>query len=337
VRNDNAVNREIDGETTSGVRTDYLADALGSVTGTVNRSAKVLNTYRYKPYGALLAKTGVATDPKSQWVGTLGYRATSRAQRDYYVGPAHYGTASGRYTSVSYRCPTTLPYALLLSDMGPGYKNYGFGYSNSCPDKLKKRYPGPWRNKLKIDCTDDRDREAFSKAISDLRNGGQELATCLASIEQNCAASSSGQSGTDEANQAAQYIRDPCSGQAELATNCPGNWGLYYPGHPCAVKRECVIDMVDRPSDREVGCPPFFRTILHKLLHVPLPHIQRYNPKDDKEFAHDLCYFGGRQPDCYCFSCGAAFNACKGTKLYSNTAGTRTYRWEDCKDLPAHW
>jgi hypothetical protein len=94
------VNGEIVGETTSGVRTDYLVDALGSVTGTVNQSAQVLNTYRYKPYGALPAKTGTAADPKSQWVGTLGYRATSRAQSDYYVRARHYGSVPGRWTTV---------------------------------------------------------------------------------------------------------------------------------------------------------------------------------------------------------------------------------------------
>jgi RHS repeat-associated protein len=100
VTNYHTVNGEIVGETTSGVRTDYLVDALGSVTGTVNQSAQVLNTYRYKPYGALLAKTGTAADPKSQWVGTLGYRATSRAQSDYYIRARHYGSAPGRWTTM---------------------------------------------------------------------------------------------------------------------------------------------------------------------------------------------------------------------------------------------
>ena len=37
VTNYHTVNGEIIGETTSGVRTDYLVDALGSVTGTVNQ------------------------------------------------------------------------------------------------------------------------------------------------------------------------------------------------------------------------------------------------------------------------------------------------------------
>jgi hypothetical protein len=105
------VNGEIVGETTSGVRTDYLVDALGSVTGTVNQSAQVLNTYRYKPYGALLAKTGTAADPKSQWVGTLGYRATSRAQSDYYVRARHYASAPGGWSTVDPLWPSEAAYA----------------------------------------------------------------------------------------------------------------------------------------------------------------------------------------------------------------------------------
>ena len=111
VTNYHTVNGEIVGETTSGVRTDYLVDALGGVTGTVNQSAQVLNTYRYKPYGALLAKTGTAPDPKSQWVGTLGYRATSRAQSDYYVRARHYGSVTGMWTTVDQFWPWEWAYA----------------------------------------------------------------------------------------------------------------------------------------------------------------------------------------------------------------------------------
>jgi hypothetical protein len=51
------VNGRIIGETTGGVQTDYIRDALGSVTATADSSANVVNTYVYKPYGALLART----------------------------------------------------------------------------------------------------------------------------------------------------------------------------------------------------------------------------------------------------------------------------------------
>ena len=99
VTNYYTVDGEIIGEATGGVRADYMVDALGSVTGTVDQSAQVLNTYRYKPYGALLAKTGAGADPKRQWVGSLGYRATGRRQSESYVRARHYGTSSGLWTS----------------------------------------------------------------------------------------------------------------------------------------------------------------------------------------------------------------------------------------------
>ena len=39
---------------------------LGSVTATVNQSAQVVNTYRNKPYGVQLAKTGAGADPRAE-------------------------------------------------------------------------------------------------------------------------------------------------------------------------------------------------------------------------------------------------------------------------------
>ncbi len=47
VKNYYTMDGEIVGEETSNDRTDYLRDALGSVVGTVNQSAQVVNTYRY--------------------------------------------------------------------------------------------------------------------------------------------------------------------------------------------------------------------------------------------------------------------------------------------------
>jgi RHS repeat-associated protein len=99
VTNYHTVNSRILGETTGGVRTDYLTDALGSVTATVNPSAQVINRYTYKPYGGLLAKTGVGADPVNQWVGSLGYRQTGKKYSDVYVRARHYDTLNGRWTS----------------------------------------------------------------------------------------------------------------------------------------------------------------------------------------------------------------------------------------------
>ena len=67
---------EIIGEETGGVRRDYLTDALGSVTATVTGAGVVENTYRYKPFGEQLAKTGTGSDPKFLWNGKWGYKKT---------------------------------------------------------------------------------------------------------------------------------------------------------------------------------------------------------------------------------------------------------------------
>ena len=53
-----------------------MMDALGSVTGTVNSAFQVVNTYRYKPYGSLLSKTGVGDDPAFRGVEIHGYKQT---------------------------------------------------------------------------------------------------------------------------------------------------------------------------------------------------------------------------------------------------------------------
>jgi len=99
VTNYYSVEGEVIGEATGGVRTDYLTDALGSVTGTVNASSVVVNTYRYKPYGATLAKTGTGADPIFGWVGSAGYAGTGKAHSEMCVRARHYSSASGRWTS----------------------------------------------------------------------------------------------------------------------------------------------------------------------------------------------------------------------------------------------
>jgi len=55
-----------------GSRIDYLPDALGSVVTTVDQTATPQNTYRYKPYGSQLAKTGSGPAPKFLWNGLPG-------------------------------------------------------------------------------------------------------------------------------------------------------------------------------------------------------------------------------------------------------------------------
>lgn len=101
VTNYYSIGGEIVGERTAGAtRIDYLTDALGSVTSTVNQSAQVANTYRFKPYGSQLAKTGSAPDPKFTWVGTEGYRQTGNQYSESYVLVRHYAETLGQWNTI---------------------------------------------------------------------------------------------------------------------------------------------------------------------------------------------------------------------------------------------
>jgi RHS repeat-associated protein len=100
ITNYHTVNGEFIGETTSAVRTGYLTDGLGSVTATQGSTGNVLATYRYKPYGTLLAKTGVGSDPRFLWVGSLGYRSTSLTAVSHYVRARHYVSMIGSWGTV---------------------------------------------------------------------------------------------------------------------------------------------------------------------------------------------------------------------------------------------
>jgi RHS repeat-associated protein len=105
------------GSGSGGGRTDYLSDALGSVTATVSQSPAVVNTYRYKPYGAQLSKTGAGADPKFTWVGTRGYRDTGRPSSDKYVRARHYGTRQASWTTTDPLWPS----------------QHGYSYANLSP------------------------------------------------------------------------------------------------------------------------------------------------------------------------------------------------------------
>lgn len=106
-----SVGGEILGERAGATRRDYLRDALGSVTATkVTSETTLQNTYRYKPYGERLSKTGAADDPRFQWNGTSGYRETSISHSSSYVRARHYGHQEGRWTTVDPLWPWTASY-----------------------------------------------------------------------------------------------------------------------------------------------------------------------------------------------------------------------------------
>ena len=114
------VHGEIIAETTVGSpRVDYLTDAIGSVTATVNQSAQVVNTYRYNPFGSLLAKTGTGPDPAFGWVGTKGYKPTANKFSDFYVRRRSPSSDLGRWSTLDpdrERLRSTIGY-LLVSNM----------------------------------------------------------------------------------------------------------------------------------------------------------------------------------------------------------------------------
>ncbi len=142
------VDGRIIGESTDGVRTNYLPDALGNVIATVDETGEVVNTYRYKPSGALLSKTGAGADPKFMWTGTTGSRATGVTNAEQYNRHRHYGTGSGRWTSLdlfwpeepgySYarNNPTNFSDPLGLSAVVPSYNGHlEISPPRSCSDE----------------------------------------------------------------------------------------------------------------------------------------------------------------------------------------------------------
>ncbi len=113
VANYHAVDGFIEGEEAtigSGVRS-YGTDALGSVCQTFDSTGAAENSYRNKPYGGLLQKTGIASDSAFTWVGSLGYRGTSRDYSETYVRARHYATSLTRWATVDPLMPNSSPYA----------------------------------------------------------------------------------------------------------------------------------------------------------------------------------------------------------------------------------
>jgi RHS repeat-associated protein len=114
VVNYHTVNGQMVGQSTGSTFTQYLTDALGSVTATVN-GKRVTNTYRYKPYGERLAKTGAGADPDFQWTGDTGSRVTGRSRAEQYNRARHNGTTQASWTSVDPIWPIEPPYAYVRS------------------------------------------------------------------------------------------------------------------------------------------------------------------------------------------------------------------------------
>jgi hypothetical protein len=88
----------ITAEVNNGVMRNYGMDASGSVVETVLNGVAE-NTYQYKPYGATLAKTGTAVDPKFLNFGEQGYWQTGLGSSEVYSGAAYGSTSNAMWTS----------------------------------------------------------------------------------------------------------------------------------------------------------------------------------------------------------------------------------------------
>lgn len=93
----------------TGYRT-YGRDALGSVLATYDDTGSLQNTYRYSPYGSILASSTPAASPYFTWVGTQGYRVTNRPYSEFYARGRHYTSTLCRWTSVDPLWPSEPSY-----------------------------------------------------------------------------------------------------------------------------------------------------------------------------------------------------------------------------------
>jgi len=107
-----SVGPTIVGESTGGLSRAYGLDALGSVVATYTGTA-VQNTYTYKPYGRVLAKTGTGGDPSFLWNGGSGYRATGLDCSEAHVRRRHYSSSHNSWTTCDPLWPTESPFSYL--------------------------------------------------------------------------------------------------------------------------------------------------------------------------------------------------------------------------------
>lgn len=73
------IDREIVGEVSSGARSNYVRDVLGSVVAMTDAANLKVFMARYKPYGATMSSTG--SPPSFTWVGVLGYLTSAGSAR----------------------------------------------------------------------------------------------------------------------------------------------------------------------------------------------------------------------------------------------------------------
>jgi len=150
VTNYNTLNGELLGETGPGGRRFYGKDALGSVVATENKNGTLENTYRYKPYGGLLSKTGSAPDPRFMWTGSTGSRTTGASYAEQYNRARHYGSRQAGWTSVDPLWPHSHSYVycggspVCFTDSSGLSITYGECACERCRGTIPRPVPPPF-------------------------------------------------------------------------------------------------------------------------------------------------------------------------------------------------
>ena len=148
------VNGQLIGESDGAKRTNYLPDALGSTIATADESGNIENTYRYKPYGDELSKSGAAVDPSFLWVGALGYRHGTH--KSTYVRRRSLSYNLAQWHSIDTHWPGTHPYAYANTNPSSLTDRLGTYPDTTCETlrkdackRLKETLPKGKRGRLK--------------------------------------------------------------------------------------------------------------------------------------------------------------------------------------------
>ena len=173
----NTVDGRMISQTKDSVRTNFHTDALGSVTSTTI-NAVVANTYRYKPYGEILSRTGAELDPQFLWTGDTGSRANPTSIISNYNRRRHYSSILATWNSVDPLWPKESSYGYAYENpiqwrdpfgnqpvSYPSGKNYGCNSSPCCDYNTKY-----WKDTCKktgnrLECCASKVSEALCAAV----------------------------------------------------------------------------------------------------------------------------------------------------------------------------
>lgn len=131
------LNGRLIGETnlSTGVKTHYVTDALGSVSP---MTASTYTRCRYKPYGASLS----GTPGTFGWCGAWGYSKTGRTVSSHYVRARHYATANRLWTTVDPLWPIETVYSYCKNNPSTHLDPDGLSIAGTEPNCCIRNRPG---------------------------------------------------------------------------------------------------------------------------------------------------------------------------------------------------